>query len=83
MSELNRRGRRSKLEGSGKIALGLFRSVPCTVKDVSNSGARLGVREGQKLPRAFWLKIAGYRRKRRAETRWREGDQIGVEFILD
>jgi len=83
MSEFNRRGRRSAHEGTGKIVLGLFKSVPCTVADVSNSGARIGIDNSQKLPESFWLKIAGYRRKMKAETRWRQGDQVGVEFTLD
>ena len=83
MSELNRRGRRSKHEGTGKVVLGMFRSVPCIVTDISNAGARLSVHETQDLPDKFWLKVSGYRRKMKAETRWREGDQVGVEFTLD
>jgi len=61
----------------------LIRKLPCTISDVSNSGARIGISKDQKLPDAFWLKISGYRRKMKAETRWREGDQVGVEFKLD
>lgn len=83
MTNFNRRGSRSKFEGTAKIGLGLFRSVTCTVEDVSNSGARLNINEDQKLPDTFWLKISGLRRKRRAATRWREGGQVGVEFTLD
>lgn len=82
MTEFNRSGRRTALEGTGKISLGLFKTIACTVKDVSNSGARLGVDADQELPASFWIKIAGYREKRRAETRWRDGDQVGIEFVV-
>ena len=80
MSELNRRGRRSKHEGSGKVLLGIFRSIPCTVSDISNSGARLWIDDSRDVPDSFWLKVSGYNRKMKAETRWREGNEIGVEF---
>lgn len=80
MSELNRRGRRSNHEGVGKIVLGLFRSIPCTVTDISNSGARIAIEESHELPDSFWLKVSGYRRKMKAETRWRKGNEVGVEF---
>lgn len=83
MPELNRRGRRSQMEATGKVLLGLFRKVPCTVSDISNSGARISVGADQTLPETFWLKVSGYRRKMKAETRWRKGDEVGVEFTLD
>jgi len=83
MSELNRRGRRNKHEGTGKVLLGMFRSVPCTISDLSHSGARICVREDQTIPPSFGLKIFGSRRKMKAETRWRMGDQVGIEFTLE
>ena len=81
MSDLNRRGSRRKHEGSGKISLGFLRRFTCSVLDVSNSGARLLIDEDQKLPSAFWIRISGLPRKRRAQLRWRDGTQVGVEFI--
>ncbi len=81
MSDLNRRGSRRKLEGSGKISLGFLRRLTCSVLDVSNSGARLHINEDQQLPSAFWIKISGLPRKRRATLRWRDGNQVGVEFV--
>lgn len=81
MSDLNRRGSRTKLEGSGRISLGFLRRLSCSVLDVSNSGARLIVNEDRKLPSSFWIKISGLPRKRRATLRWRDGDKVGVEFV--
>lgn len=83
MSEFNRRGRRNPIEGTAKISLGLFRSHICDIKDLSASGARLRVAADKKLPARFALKLAGFKRKRYCETRWREGDMIGVEFLMD
>lgn len=81
MSDLNRRGSRRKIESSGKISLGILRRLSCSVLDVSNSGARILVDEQQSLPGSFWIRISGLPRKRKAELRWRDGEQVGLEFI--
>lgn len=81
MSDFNRRGSRSKVSRDGKISLGLFRNLSCTVTDISNSGARISVGEEQDLPEVFSLRIDGVKRKRKAELRWRNGLQAGVEFL--
>ena len=80
MSDLNRRGSRRKIEGSGKISMGFLRRMSCSVLDVSNSGARILINEEQDLPESFWIRISGLPRKRRAMLRWRDGEQVGVEF---
>lgn len=80
MSEFNRRGSRSTVSRDGKISLGLFRRLSCSVTDLSNSGARITVDEEQELPEVFSIKIDGVNRKRKAELRWRTGTQAGLEF---
>ena len=81
MSEFNRRGSRNTVAREGKISLGWFRRIACEVVDISNSGARISVDEDQELPETFILNVDGLRKKRHAELRWRDGVQVGVEFV--
>ena len=61
--------------------MGFLRRLSCSVLDVSNSGARILIDESQDLPGSFWIRISGLPRKRRAALRWRDGSQVGVEFV--
>lgn len=81
MSEFNRSGSRSAITREGKISLGWFRQLTCTVVDISNSGARIAIGEEQELPDTFSLSVEGIPHKRQAEMRWRNGMQVGVEFV--
>ena len=52
----------------------------CIVRDISSTGAKLGLSRDITLPSEFdlWLKQAGS--KRPVLLRWRRGDFAGVEF---
>lgn len=54
--------------------------IPCNVKDVSNSGARLGVPSHHELPETFMLKIVGREFVCRVKLAWRKGDYVGVHI---
>jgi hypothetical protein len=52
----------------------------CIIRDLSSTGARLGVSGKINLPAAFDLVLVKTRSRRRALLRWRRGDFAGVEF---
>lgn len=55
---------------------------PCMILDISETGAKLTLRESAKLPDLFMLRLAGRRTAaRHCRLVWREGDTIGVRFI--
>ena len=54
--------------------------IPCTVKDVSKSGARIGVPASYYLPDSFLLKIIGKDFICRVALAWRKGHFAGVRI---
>jgi hypothetical protein len=52
----------------------------CVIRDISTTGAKLGVSRQVRLPAAFDLWLMKTRTKRRVLVRWRRGDFVGVEF---
>jgi hypothetical protein len=52
----------------------------CIIRDLSSTGAKLGISGKVKLPAAFDLWLLKTRSKRRVVLRWRRGDFAGVEF---
>jgi hypothetical protein len=54
--------------------------IPCNVKDVSSSGARLGVPAHYELPPTFMLKVVGRDFVCRVRLAWRKGDYVGVQI---
>jgi hypothetical protein len=52
----------------------------CIIRDISSTGAKLGVSKKIKLPAAFDLWLVKTRSRRRVLLRWRRGDFAGVEF---
>lgn len=55
-------------------------SAGCTIRDLSESGARLQLSESVSLPSSFRLHIPKFDRSVTAELRWRRGDFVGVQF---
>ncbi len=55
--------------------------VGCTIRDLSDEGARLRVENGYSLPLRFKLKTetdpVGYH----CEVIWRKSDEVGIRFI--
>ncbi len=54
--------------------------IACTVKDVSKSGARLGIPSQQVLPDTFLLRIVGRDFICMVRLAWRRGDYAGVRI---
>ncbi|GEO98880.1 PilZ domain-containing protein [Methylobacterium haplocladii] len=54
--------------------------IPCTVKDVSKTGARLGLPDTVALTEDFSLKVLGYAFLLRVKLVWRSGHCAGVRI---
>lgn len=54
--------------------------IPCTVKDVSKTGARIGVPASYELPDSFMLKVVGKDFVCRVRLAWRRGHFVGVRI---
>src|SRR5215217_7096940 len=57
--------------------------VPCTLLDVSQSGARLMLPGNEDVPDNFMLLLSEHGRARRqCRIAWRRKDKVGVEFVI-
>jgi diguanylate cyclase (GGDEF)-like protein len=67
---------------SGKIVWNFGQStVDCTVRNLSDTGARLQVESTRDLPDLFELTIGGRREQKTCKITWRSDDRIGVAFM--
>lgn len=57
------------------------RTVTCLIADFSSSGARLRISLNVLLPETFWLYAPQHWMTYRATLRWRNGEEVGVEFV--
>lgn len=55
-------------------------SAGCTIRDLSDVGARLQLSESVALPSSFGLQVPKFDRTLIAELRWRRGNFAGVQF---
>jgi uncharacterized protein YfaT (DUF1175 family) len=60
--------------------LGRGVTANCIVRDLSETGAKLGVSSRTKLPAEFYLHVVQKNLKVRVRLIWREGDFAGVAF---
>jgi hypothetical protein len=78
-----RKARRLAVGAAGWIRPdGGFARRPCTVLDISDTGVRISVADGQTVPSVFNFvsaKTGGL--GRRARVKWKRGNEIGGEFI--
>jgi hypothetical protein len=56
--------------------------VYCVVRDLSDTGARLGVCRKVRLPPTFVLWFVKRNLRLHVRLRWREGDYAGVSFAM-
>jgi len=54
--------------------------IPCTVKDISKTGARIGLPSSCQLPDSFMLKVIGKDFVCRVSLAWRKGNFVGVHI---
>ncbi|WP_264049011.1 PilZ domain-containing protein [Methylobacterium flocculans] len=79
-SAVPRREERSPTNWIATIRLRDGTEIPCTVKDVSKSGAKIGVAASQVLPPVFMLRIIGRDFLCLVRLAWRRGDYVGVRI---
>lgn len=54
--------------------------IPCNIKDISKSGAKLGIPEAYTLPASFMLRILGRDFVLKVNLAWRRGNYAGVRI---
>lgn len=76
-----RGGPRQRVLKSGKIVFagGSF-TIDCTIRNISETGARLQVPLTVAIPDRFTLVDVHARTRREARVAWRKNDLIGVRF---
>jgi hypothetical protein len=52
----------------------------CIVRDLSETGAKLGISSAVKLPERFELSLANHPLRLEVRLRWRSGNFAGVQF---
>jgi len=82
--ELIPRARRARVFKKGKMVFqnGL-RSLPCTVRNISEGGAMLEFDQAYLLPKEFELHIDLEDYEVTCERRWEEGLRCGVQFVSE
>lgn len=75
-----RQAKRRIVNEPGCVSFEDGRRLDCTVADVSATGARIVFHGACMLPNRFNLTI-GVRKAGEVRLAWREGEQVGVEFI--
>jgi len=76
------RARRSRALKKGKLIFNRgLRSVPCIVRNLSETGAKLEFEQAYLLPQEFVLQIDLEDFEVTCQRRWEDGLRCGVEFI--
>jgi hypothetical protein len=65
------------------IIPGKMSVAPCTVLEISPTGARLELSTSWILPRSFSFRLAGASRIFTSTVIWRQGELLGIEFKPD
>ena len=79
-AQVARRDARSDTNWIATIRFRDGTELPCTVKDVSKSGAKIGVPASCALPDVFMLRIIGRDFLCLVRLAWRRGDYAGVRI---
>jgi len=79
-TQVARREARSETNWIATIRFRDGTELPCTVKDVSKSGAKIGVPASCALPDVFMLRIIGRDFLCLVRLAWRRGDYAGVRI---
>ena len=70
-----------RLSQAAVISLTNDKVVECLLYDISSTGARIRVEDGELVPDYFKLKIPGAPLIPRCRVRWRSDNELGVEFF--
>jgi hypothetical protein len=74
----SRQAPRMRMLQSGKIMLGSW-GVPCTIRNLSETGACLEVQTTYGIPAAFEL-VMPHDRRKTCKVIWLDGSKLGVQF---
>lgn len=77
---VDRREQRKETNWIAVIRLLDGTEIACNVKDVSPSGARLGIPSAQELPETFMMKVVGRDFVCLVRLAWRRGNFVGVRI---
>jgi hypothetical protein len=72
---------RHKTLKGGSIMFGLAPPVECVIRNMSESGAAVEVKNVMAIPDDFQLLIKPELRKRHCQVVWRKHDLLGVRFV--
>jgi PilZ domain len=79
--EEKRQSQRKRVLKPGKVVFGDFAMLyDCSVKDLSERGAKLRVEEGTRVPSEFYLYLPLLRQMYKAQVKWRRGELLGIRF---
>lgn len=78
--EEHRLARRQRVLKSAKIVLDDWRAIDCTVRDLSETGAKIQVGGAHGLPHKFKLLMISDNSIRPVQIAWKHNDTIGVAF---
>lgn len=80
--QTERRGARRQrvLKGAQLSFNGGYGALECTVRNLSETGARLVFGETSAVPPKFQFRLAGEARRVQATVRWRSMTDIGISF---
>lgn len=76
-----RHAARRKMLKEGKVVLSNWSTIDCTIRDVSDTGARLTFSAPTGLPEFIRLLFVSGQRMRDAKTVWQRGLGAGIEFV--
>jgi hypothetical protein len=76
-----RRGSRSRTLKSGRILLPGGGVLDCSIRDISDTGARVRIAATTPLPKRFQLHCVTDATVADAELRWQRGAEAGVAFL--
>jgi hypothetical protein len=83
-NEENRVTRRQRVLKQGKILLSNDKTViDCTLRDLSETGAKLLCGDPGAIPNEFRLVLTADRSMRDVKVMWRRPDQVGVRFTSE
>lgn len=77
----HRAAQRRRVLKSAKIVFDDWRAIDCTVRDVSETGARIQVGGAHTLPHKFRLLMVSENTIRLVQIAWKHNDTLGVTFL--
>jgi PilZ domain len=75
--------KRQRVLKSAKIVLDDWRSIDCTLRDVSETGAKIIITSTSNIPQKFRVFFAADSTIRDAQIAWKQHDMLGVHFTSE